>query len=70
MHNAAACSLEKRLQHNLSVLLLCELPDADRKAIERGLPNSSATALTVVDLRPYGFGLTLPPWAVALVPNA
>lgn len=38
--------------------------------IQRGLPNSSATALEVVDLRPYFFGLTLPPRAVALVPNA
>lgn len=33
-----------------------------------GLPNSTATASTE-DLRPR-FGLTLPPWAVALVPNA
>jgi hypothetical protein len=46
-----------------------ELPDVHRYAIERGLPNSSAIASAVVDLRPYRFGLTLPPRAVALVPN-
>jgi hypothetical protein len=38
--------------------------------LESGLPNSRATASTAVADRPYCFGLTLPPKAVTLVPNA
>jgi hypothetical protein len=37
--------------------MYCELPDA-HLAVERGLLPSTTTASTVVDLRPYCFGLT------------
>ena len=40
------------------------------EAVQRGLPSSMGSAAAVVDLRPYRFGLTFPPRAVALIPNA
>jgi hypothetical protein len=45
-------------------------PAPTANAVWCGLPNSRATASAAVDLRPYRFGLTLPPRAVTLVPNA
>jgi hypothetical protein len=47
-----------------------EVPDAHCCAIERGLPLSAATASGRVDFRLPAFGLTLPPEAVAPLPDA
>ncbi len=49
----------------------CELPTLTAVQVQCRLPNSLGIASTFIDfLRPEDFGLTFPPRAEALVPNA